>query len=173
MRDDVRLGEQPVVLPGQVWLAEQIPGADLFAIDRAALADANVILYDRRLTGRVAELLPLGTYAEPLSFAAGGGISQRALHFAGEGWSVVQLVLREPGRPPALHRIGLRPELPVTAIAKHTAGPDRRDEASLAELDRLVDGAGDDLLTLVLGPLAPVPAVARLGHLFTAFGLAG
>lgn len=173
MRDDVRLGEQLTVLPGQVWLAEQKPGEDLFAIDRAALADANVVLYDRRLTDRVAELLPLGTYAEPLSFAAGGGVSQRALHFAREGWSVVQLVLGEPGRPPVLSRGGLRPELPVTAIAKHTAAPDRRDEASLAELDRLVDGAGNALLTLVFRPFAPVPAAARLGHLFTAFGLAG
>jgi hypothetical protein len=173
MRDDIRLGEQLTVLPGQIWLAEQASGEKFFAIDQAALADANVILYDRRLSQQVAELLPLGSYAEPLSAAAGAGVSQRALHFASEGWSVVQLVLRQPGQRPHLPRIGLRAELPVTAIAKQPIAPDHRDEGSVAELDRLIDGAGTDLLTLVFGPLSAVPAPLRQGHLFTAFGLAG
>jgi hypothetical protein len=181
MRDEIWLGRQSAVLPGQLWLAEQPPGEALFPIDCEAIADTNVVIYERSLADRVAEILALGAYAEPMPTAAGRtppAISPRALQFATEGWSVVQLVERRPARlarwggaAEALHGAGFRGDLPVTAIAKPAGGPGRRDQATLGELDTLLGGAGDDFLTLVFGPLAHLPA--GRSNLFTALGLAG
>jgi len=85
--------------PGQIWLIEHDPSAALAALDRAVLTRANVVLYDRALAALVAQALPIGAYAEPLpatSAAAGPAIAPRALDFASEGWSVVQLVAAGP-----------------------------------------------------------------------------
>src|SRR5204862_344222 len=74
-------------------------GMPLSPLDRAVLAAANVVLYDRALASLVAQLLPLGAYAEPLPGvepATGPAIMPRALDFAAEGWSVVQLVAAGP-----------------------------------------------------------------------------
>ena len=57
------------------------------------------MLYDRALAPLVAQLLPIGAYAEPLSaptMAAGPAVAPRALDFAAEGWSVGQLVAAGP-----------------------------------------------------------------------------
>ena len=77
--------------PGQIWLIEHDPSAALAALDRAVLTRANVVLYDRALASLVAQVLPIGAYAEPLSaptMAAGPAITPRAFDFAAEGWSV-------------------------------------------------------------------------------------
>jgi len=135
----------PAVRPGEIWLVEQAIDADLAAFDHAAVISANVILYDRALEALIAEVLPLGTYAEPLPSSAqepGSAISSRALRFAEDGWRVVQIVEARPGRS--------EPVQPGAA----TLGTPRR--------------SGD---TLIFGPLAeraPVP-----GQAFTANGLAG
>lgn len=197
MRQNQAASEAPTVQPGQIWVIEQTAASGLFALDRDALASANVVLYDRALAPLVARVLPLGTYAEPLTRDGSGGaavaetaaISPRALKFAAEGWSVVQLVEARGGWRAWAHNnmahnnmaasSGLRPlnggaaNLPVRVIAKTAADPDRdRRSACLPELAGLIDDLdADDLLTLVVGPVAarvPMPAFA-----FTANGLAG
>src|SRR5205823_7060799 len=78
----------------------------LSELDRDALTSANVVIYDRALAGVVADVLPLGGYAEPLSFscqAAGRALSPRALQFAADGWSVVQPVEASPCWRERLH----------------------------------------------------------------------
>ncbi|TMK07211.1 MAG: hypothetical protein E6G72_15740, partial [Alphaproteobacteria bacterium] len=98
MRDG-SVPQLPDVLPGQIWLVEHSAGMPLSPLDRAVLAAANVVLYDRALASLVAQLLPLGAYAEPLPGvepATGPAIMPRALDFAAEGWSVVQLVAAGP-----------------------------------------------------------------------------
>jgi siroheme synthase len=168
--------------PSQIWLIEHDPSAALCALDRAVLTRANVVLYDRALAALVAQALPIGAYAEPLpatSAAAGPAIAPRALDFAGEGWSVVQLVAagpawraRLPILPPALLRAHRSGALPVRVIVK-TAG-DRHHEwdASLDEFAELVRETGnDEPLTLVFGPFASRHPAQP--HAFTANGLAG
>src|SRR2546421_5526463 len=111
MRDG-SVPQLPGVLPGQIWLVEHDAGMPLSPLDRAVLIGANVVLYDRALASLIAQLLPLGAYAEPLPGvepATGPAITPRALDFAAEGWSVVQLVAAGPAwrarvaaLPPAL-----------------------------------------------------------------------
>jgi hypothetical protein len=94
MRDD-----RPTPAPSQLWVIEQLSSRALSASDRAAVAHANVVIYDRALEGVVAAALRPGGYAEPLSFPcqqAGHALSPRALQFAADGWSVVQLVEKTP-----------------------------------------------------------------------------
>src|SRR5258708_4953288 len=168
--------------PGQIWLIEHDLPAALAALDRAVLTRANVVLYDRSLPALVGQALPIGAYAEPLpatSAAAGPAIAPRALDFASEGWSVVQLVAagpawraRLPILPPALLRAHRSGALPVRVIAKGATGGHHEWDASLDDIAELLRGSGDDeLLTLVFGPVAlRHPAHA---HAFTANGLAG
>src|SRR5689334_11093916 len=66
MRDGQSVPQLPGVLSGQIWLVEHDAGMPLSLVDRAVLAAANVVLYDRALASLVAQLLPLGAYAEPL-----------------------------------------------------------------------------------------------------------
>ena len=178
MGDSRGSGEAAMVQPGQIWLIEQAENTAPCGCDRAALISANVVLYDRALEALVAELLPLGGYAEPLPRAATERISPRALRFAAEGWSVVQLVPAQPGCNARLDGItrslGLAPaadDLPLLAIGKGP-GREHRCDGRLGNLPDLLDGFSDDeTLTLVLGPAAapprpPMPA-------FTANGLAG
>jgi hypothetical protein len=111
----------PTIEPGQIWLIEHDPAAPISGIDRDALCQANVVLYDRALATLVAESLPLGGYAEPLS-AADPAISQRALALAGQGWSVVQIVAARPSHRARLHPAsnradGTLPRAPAPACA--------------------------------------------------------
>jgi hypothetical protein len=133
------------IRPGEIWLVEQALDADLAPLDRDAVATANVILYDRALEAMVAEILPLGTYAEPLAREGQGAapaISSRARRFAEDGWSVVQIVEARPGWREQVQR------------ATAGLGPPRQ--------------SGE---TLVFGPLTELAPVA--GQAFTANGLAG
>lgn len=173
---------EPTVKPGQIWLIELPGAAALCAVDRQALTSAKVVLYDRALEALVAELLPIGHYAEALPAdvpLAGSAISARALRFAEDGWSVVQISAARPGRrervedaAARLRRPGGAAELPVVVIAKGAAGGPCCEPATLRSLPEL-DGGFDETNppTLVFGPLAvayPTPAEA-----FTANGLAG
>ncbi len=182
MREDRPLRQPPNIDPGQIWVVEQDPAGALSPIDRAALADANVVLYDRALAPLVAEALPIGGYAEPLPPImplAGSAIAPRALELAGEGWSVVQLVEANPGHrsrlhilPPVLVRASRTSDLPVRVIAKTGADRYRVSDVGLHELGEFIGEFGaDELLTLIFEPVAPHrPAPA---HAFTANGLAG
>jgi hypothetical protein len=177
----------PRIGPGEIWLIEQPPQTSISPLARDALTDANVVIYDRSLAPLVANILPIGAYAEPSSpdvqlpdvQLAGAMLSPRALEFAAEGWSVVQLAATrsgwrrwQPTTAALLARLSGNPDLPVLAIAKTATGRYRETDAGLLDLSELIDSAGaDDLLTLVFGPIgmprqAPVQA-------FTANGLAG
>jgi hypothetical protein len=171
------------VKPGEIWLIEQSPEAGFTPLNRDALNTANVVLYDRALGPLIAENLPLGTYAEPLSpvpQSAESVISPRAQHFAEEGWSVVQIVAARSGwrervynaveRLGALRKSG---EFPIRVVPK--AAPTRGQPQSatcLRSLPALIDEFREnDPLTLIFGPLTvcgPTPSQA-----FTANGLAG
>lgn len=182
MRDGQSVPQLPDVLPGQIWLIEHGAGMPLSSLDRAVLAAANVVLYDRALASLVAQLLPLGAYAEPLPGvepATGPAITPRALDFAAEGWSVVQLVAAGPAwrarlavLPPALFRASRDGGLPVRVVVKNSGGHERAFDAGHDDFAELIRGFGDsERLTLVLGPLAaPRSAPA---YAFTANGLAG
>lgn len=181
MRDDGLSRQFPTIEPGQIWLVEHDP-AELSLLDHAVLSGANVVLYDRALAPILAQSLPMGAYAEPLSPTSAGtgpAIVPRALGFAAEGWSVVQLVsagpawrARLPILPPVLSRVHRNSGLPVRVIAKHANGRARDIDIGVDELAELLgEFAADERLTLVFGPLvahrsAPV-------HAFTANGLAG
>jgi hypothetical protein len=104
MREDRSDLQAPAVLSGQIWLIEHDSDSPLSAPDRDALAQANVVLFDRALASLVIEALPLGTYAEPLP-AGFSALSPRALEFAAEGWGVVQLVAATPARQARLHTV--------------------------------------------------------------------
>ena len=181
MREDRQSSLEPAIRPGQIWIIEQPSATVLFPFDRDALTSADVVIYDRALAPLAARVLPIGAYAEPLApdfQAAGSTISARALQFAAEGWSVVQLVEARPGRRERLRdAVGtLKPrsgnDLPLVAIAKTTVDRHRRWEGCLRNSSDVIDEFGnDDPLTLVFGPLViryPAPAYA-----FAANGLAG
>jgi len=165
----------PTLRPSQLWVIEQALATSLSELDRDALTSANVVIYDRTLTPVVADVLPLGGYAEPLSFtceAAGRALSPRALQFAADGWSVVQLVERSPCWRERLHQAPS--ELPrasgggratVRMIAKQ--GEERYRELG-ADLD---DADQVHPMTVIFGPIA-ARGTAQL-YPFTANGLAG
>lgn len=122
--DEYLAGEQhqePRVEPGQIWLVECGP-ASLCAFHAFLLRHANVVLYERALGPVLAECLPIGAYAEPLSATAIAGtvIAQRARHFAAEGWSVVQLIERRDGRERVLQ---LAAEYPRRPDGEASPGP--------------------------------------------------
>jgi hypothetical protein len=170
--------------PGQIWLVEHDLRRPLAAGDRDALTSVNVVLYERVLAPLVASVLPIGAYAEPLPANAGSmppALSPRAIAFAGEGWSVVQVVeagahaeTRARRLAEALVSLTHIGDLPVLVGVKPAAGRYRELDASLRTAPDLVrDLAREGLLTLVLGPLPlrfPLPGPA---HAFAANGLAG
>jgi hypothetical protein len=180
---DYRSARQPqTVEPGQIWLVEQDPAWPLSAVDRDALTSANVVIYDRALAPLVAQVLPIGGYAEPLpatGHAAGPAISPRALALAHEGWSVAQLVEASPSRrlrmgilPPAMLRAGRTGDLSVRVIAKAAADRCRVLDVGSDELAGFLSEFGkDEPLTLVFGPVTARHAAQA--HAYTANGLAG
>ena len=165
----------PILKPSQLWVIEQAPATALSGLDRDALTSANVVIYDRALASVVAELLPLGGYAEPLSFscqAAGRALSPRALQFAADGFSVVQLVEASPcwrerlhQAPGELSRVGDGGPATVRLIAKQGAERYRELGADLDDADQ------DHPMTVIFGPIA-ARGTAQL-YPFTANGLAG
>src|SRR5438067_2495772 len=169
MRDG-SVPQLPGVLPGQIWVVEHDPGMPLPPRHRAVLIAANVVLYDRALASLIAQQLPLGAYAEPLPGvepATGPAITPRALDFATEGWSVVQLVASGPAWRARLAA------LPSALLRAHRDGAREREfDAGHNKFAEVIREFGDyERLTLVFGPLAgPRPAPA---HAFTANGLAG
>src|SRR5437660_11145158 len=64
--------ELPVMRPGQLWLVELPARApEVAPLEYRALSNANVVIYDRALAPTVARVLPLGEYAEPVSWSDG------------------------------------------------------------------------------------------------------
>jgi hypothetical protein len=181
MRDYRSPRQLPTVDPGQIWLIEQDPALPLSAVDCDVLTSANVVIYDRALAPLVAQVLPIGGYAEPLpvaGHASDPAISPRALALAGEGWSVAQLVEASPSQrsrmrilPPALVRGGAG-NSPVRVIAKAAADRCSVLDVGLCELAEFLGEFGkDELLTLIFGPV--LGRNAAQAHAFTFNGLAG
>lgn len=82
-----RLSRLRPLAPGELFVLA-IPTAALPEFGRPVLTTANVLIYDRALTPLVADILPLGSYAEP---AVGDGL-ERSVRFARDGWSVMRLL---------------------------------------------------------------------------------
>ena len=165
--------------PGEIWLIE-FHTAGLPALERRALAGADVVLYDRSLTPILAEMLPPGSYAEPLAPTAedAGAIPTRALKLAAEGWRVVHLGHPCPERRRRLRGDGDTLALPsgngclvMRSVAKATSNPPVGDAAAgLLDLAEMEDKpAENEGLTIIVGPLAAAAASSA----FTANGLAG
>jgi hypothetical protein len=179
--------KEPAVEPGQIWLVECAP-ASLCAVHAGLLAQANVVLYERGLLAALADALPIGTYAEklPATTVAEPAIAPRALQFAADGWSVLQLVERRAGWrrdlrsvTEELHRAGGGMP-PLRAVGTITAGRYRRLHGIAADLVTVAAGLGPDgllCLTFMRSDAAlgasPVPRPAASGQAFTANGLAG
>jgi hypothetical protein len=180
MGEDERSKLASMVQPGEYWLIEQPPGKGLSSLDRSALGSADIVIYDRPLAALIAQVLPIGRYAEPL-FHSGEpqpAVSPRALRFAAEGWRVVQLLEARQGDKQRLHDavealIRLQADdLPLLAIAKRAVDGQQLQDGRLHNLPELIDKfAADDPLTLILGPL--VAGCAAPPHAFAGNGLAG
>lgn len=180
--------QEPTVEPGQIWLVE-CEAASLSAFHAGLMARANVVLYDRALLAAVADSLPIGAYAEPLAApgpagtgTAGPAIAPRALQFAADGWSVLQLVERRAGwrqllrfSPEALSGTSCA-KSPLLAIgtitASHRPGQYRRWRGSSTDLAIVAaELRPDELLSLTFAPPGLRPQAQ--GQVFTANGLAG
>jgi len=168
------------VLPGEFWLIEQPAGEKLCSLDRSALGSADIVIYDPPLAALVAQVLPIGKYAEPL-FHNGEtqpAISPRALRFAAEGWRVAQLLEARHGSNQRLFNAVealthlQADDLPLLAIAKRGVDGEQLHDGSLRDLLELIDKfAADDPLTLILGPL--VAGCVAPPYAFAGNGLAG
>jgi siroheme synthase len=180
MGEDERSKLAATAQPGEYWLIEQPPGMGLSSLDRSALGSADIVIHDRSLAALVAQVLPIGRYAEPLfhNGQAQPAVSPRALRFAAEGWRVAQLLEARQGDHQRLHDavealIQLQADdLPLRAIAKRAVDGQQLRDGRLHGLPELIaEFAADDPLTLILGPL--VAGCAAPPHAFAGNGLAG
>jgi hypothetical protein len=165
----------PELKAGQIWVTEISPRHELSRLHQAMMTTANVIIYDRLLEPIVAEILPLGGYAEP---AAGAKTVQRCVHFARDGWSVVRLIDRQI---PAIRRIAHLRELAQcwqrAAATRQSAvflaagdGEGARRATSAGDIDRELAATIDHIdLTVVFTATGTVPTCAAT----PANGLAG
>jgi hypothetical protein len=186
---DRQCRSKPSIGPGQIWLVE-CESASLSAFHITLLTHANVVLYDRALSAAVARVLPIGAYAEPLAATtmSGPAIAARALLFAAEGWSVLQLVemrpdwrrrlrfateeMKEPGDKSPLLAIG------TIAADRYRPIRDRQQHGAPAPADIAIIAAelrSDELLSLTFGVPGASPGLRppTQGQVFTANGLAG
>jgi hypothetical protein len=125
----------PAIEPGQLWLIELPPGeSQPSPLVRCVLDQVNVVIYDRALTDLVANSLPLGGYAEPAASTdeANDPAAARAVHFAGDGWSVARLV---PARPTQRERI-----VRVRRLIDELATTKAASEVVVTVLGELSDG---------------------------------
>jgi hypothetical protein len=176
--------------PGRLYLIEhRSDELGLSAAERAALAGANIIVYERSLAALVAAILPLGAYAEPVSEAGraqNGPVFERCLKFALDGWSVVQLIERRPGAERArwtrdateqLVNAGVSIDTPVRVLVESGSGGPLSIETRLRSADAVIadrllpNGAMPDGVMIVFGPIGPGPAPQL--YAFAANGLAG
>ncbi|HVC52168.1 MAG TPA: hypothetical protein VND87_09115 [Stellaceae bacterium] len=143
----------PAIGPGQIWLVELHPDRPASSVERRVLEAANVIIYDRTLAATVAEILPLGLYAEPAPPAAeapDAAMIDRCVRFARDGWSVVRAVVagtRAPNREARQHAFAAR--LRTERIGGEPAM-------------RVFTGAGGDTderaITVFAAPVAALPS---------------
>ena len=180
MAEDRRSNFAAPVQPGEYWLIEQPLGKELSSLERGALNSADIVIYDHPLAALVAQILPMGRYAEPLfhNGEAQLAVLPRALRFASDGWRVAQLLEARLGTNHRLHDavealIRLHADdLPLRAIAKRAVDRQELRDGRLHNLLELIgEFAADDPLTLILGPL--VAGCVAPPYAFAGNGLAG
>jgi hypothetical protein len=180
MFDNAPIGNDFALRAGEICFIEQRE-TSLSALAYAAIAEADIVLYDRALAPVVASALSAaGRYAEPVAETDGDdgpAIPPRALRLAADGWRVVHLLQGRPGWRRRLRGAaegsalaGGKGDLPVRLVAADAGDPPRT--ATPLDLRQLDDAAaGNEKLTVILGPLATTGAAAACT--FTANGLAG
>ena len=143
--------ELPVMRPGQLWLVEfpaTVPEVE--PLGYRALNNANVVIYDRALAPTVAQLLPLGGYAEPVVSSDGqrGAGAERCVRFLRDGWSVARLF--HPGFRSDRQRLDMirqlshrlltemSADLPVQIFVSAGRGRYERNETQLCRLDAII-----------------------------------
>jgi hypothetical protein len=170
----------PAIAPGQLWIMQLCDNGAVTEPVRRAFDAANVVIYDRALADTVADLLPLGGYAEPA--AAQEAAAARCVRFARDGWSVIRAV---PARLPQRERTRcvqdivdefaaakIPGRLPVTVFAQASDGIEELRNARFDDLATITaTHPRDTLLTVVIDAFAVAPQ-ARL-HLVAGNGLAG
>jgi hypothetical protein len=180
MGEDRQFKSATTVQPGEYWLIEQHAEKGLCSLDRGALSSADIVIYERPLAALVAQVLPIGRYAEQLlpNGEARPAVSPRGLRFAAEGWRVAHLFEARQGANQRLHGAVEAltqlhaDDLPLRAIAKGVVDGQQLHDGRLHNLPDLIDRfAADDPLTLILGPL--VTGCAAPLYAFTGNGLAG
>ena len=174
---------QPMMAPGQIWLvgsfANRLPPLVLDAI-----GGADIVLYPAALAALVAQVLPLGIYAEPLPPGEDSDaiVAPRAVRLAGDGWRVVQLVEAGGDWRRRLAATAGKPSPdkpcdPPLLLVETAADRERQQRERPTDLAGFVANLDEsDLLTVILGPLsARHPAHSHFfqGSAFTANGLAG
>ncbi len=180
---DLPKGGTTTTALGRLTLIELCDGrAGLTPAERRALIAANVIVYERGLAPLVAEVLPLGGYAEAApEEVAGRPVFDRCLRFALDGWNVVQLTASRGDRKrirwvrdaaAQLAVAGIPGDTPVQVQADAPCGGPARLETPLRAAQKTVDDHGlTGGLTLSLGPIAAGPAPQI--YAFAGNGLAG
>jgi hypothetical protein len=170
----------PAVTPGQLWLIELPVGSTLSAPARHVLDGADVVIYDRALTGMVANALPLGTYAEPA--ARSDASPSRCVRFARDGWSVARLLpagLPQRARTRQVQDVvdelaaaRVAGRLPVSILAESADGSENRFQTRFDDLASTVAYHPSDALLAIAIDAFGVAAPTRL-HAAAANGLAG
>jgi hypothetical protein len=170
----------PAVAPGQLWLIELRSGDTLSASARHVLDAADVVIYDRALSGAVSNALPLGTYAEPA--AQSDASPSRCVRFARDGWSVARLLpagLTQRQRTRQVQDVvdelaaaKIAGRLPVSILTEGTNGNEDRFQTRFDDLASAVhDHTPDACLAIVINAFGSTGG-ARL-HAVAGNGLAG
>jgi hypothetical protein len=180
-RPAATLANFPAVEPGQLWLIETAVDGALSASAHHAVDGASVVIYDRALAARLADALPLGTYAEAgeSTDQASDPAAARTMRFVCDGWGVARLVPAGPTQRQRIVRVRrLVEELAATksaaeiAVTVHGELKDGVCEPTETRLDRLdqvvVTYPRDARLTIVVGGInghigARVQAIAGNG----------
>jgi hypothetical protein len=143
----------PAIAPGQIWLVELHPDYPASSIERRIFEAANVIIYDRTLAAIVAEILPLGLYAEPVPPAAevpDAAMIDRCVRLARDGWSVVRTIVagaRAPSR-----------EARQQAFAARLQAERSGGEPAMRVFARAGHGADEGAITVFAAPVAALPS---------------
>lgn len=177
-----RDGLPQALAPGQLWLIDvPAPATDLPALERQAIAAADVVVYDPAFAGTPAMLLPLRGYAEP-AVDTPIDVAVRCARLVCDGWSVVRLFDHRLGEGKRVEQImplaarlaaaGASTALTTSLVARKPDGVARIVIAKLGALQALLDAhQDDDFLTITFAAFG-AGIGPRLGMVMTG-GLAG
>jgi hypothetical protein len=171
----------PCIQPGQLWVVEQ-PSTDphLSPLGHHAITSANVVIYDRALYPIVADNLPLGSYAEPMSpDGLADKTLDRCIQFARDGWGVVWLTDQGTLRDEPIARfvermirVGCPASMSVTLFANANGSIPQQTETELSALGIVIDATTPDDSLAIVFAAAGAGAAPHL-HAISSNGLAG